>query len=161
MARFKFRMDFLIQLRRRKEEEAMARLAQRLASIRELERELAEVGEYKAQLAAELEEKIRAGEISIPLLTLYKDYDHKLNHDIARLEEFLRLSRREEAKERAALTKASVDRKIMEKLKEKKKAEFAAEEMYQAQNNLEEMASLAKARRDRLEADERIAREGA
>jgi len=149
MAGFKFKLDFLIRLRQRKEEEAMARLAKRLASIRELEKEIAELTEKKARLAAELDEKIKAGEITIPLLTLYKEYDLKMVKDIARLNEFLRLSRREEAKERAALTKASVDRKVMEKLKEKKKAEFVVEQLYIEQNNLEEMAALAKARRDR------------
>lgn len=149
MAGFKFKLDFLIKLRQRKEEEAMARLAKRLASIRELEKEIAELNEKKARLVAELDEKIKAGEITIPLLTLYKEYDLKMVKDITRLNEFLRLSHREEAKERAALAKASVDLKIMEKLKEKKKAEFVIEQLYIEQNNLEEMAALAKARRDR------------
>lgn len=151
MAAFKFRMDFLIKVRKRKEEEAMARLAQRLASINELEREITGMDQYKARLQEELAEKIHSGELSIPLLSMYREYDLKLSRDLARLHEFLRLSRREEAKERAALTTASIDRKVMEKLKEKKKAEFVAEQMYLEQNNLEEMAALAKARRDREE----------
>lgn len=149
MAGFKFKLDFLIKLRHRKEEEAMGKLARRLASIKELEKEISQLSEKKNHLVGELAEKIKAGEITIPLLTMYKDFDHKLAKDLARLNEFLRLSRREEIKERAALTKASVDRKVMEKLKEKKKEEFVAAEMYLAQNNLEEMAALAKARRDR------------
>lgn len=151
MAAFKFRMDFLIKARKRKEEEAMARLAQRLASIKELEREITGLDQYKARLQEELAEKIHSGALSIPLLSMYREYDLKLSRDLARLHEFLRLSRREEAKERAALTRASIDRKVMEKLKEKKKAEFVAEQMYLEQNNLEEMAALAKGRRDREE----------
>jgi|GEM_PF-884803 len=151
MAAFKFRMDFLIRARQRKEEEAMARLAQRLASITDLERDIAEQEQYKTRLKDELAGKIKTGGVSIPLLSMYREYDHKLSRDISRLNEFLRLSRREEAKERAALIKASVDRKVMEKLKEKKKLEFTAEQMYLEQNNLEEMAALAKARRDREE----------
>jgi len=149
MAGFKFKMDFLIKMRKRKEEDALARLAQRLASIRELEEEIASETSRKTRLIGELDEKIRNGEVTIPILTLYKEYDHKLAKDIDRLHEFLRLSRREEAKERAALTRASIDRKVMEKLKEKKKAEYLVEQMYIEQNNLEEMAALAKARRDR------------
>ena len=156
MAGFKFKMDFLIKIRQRKEEEALARLAKRLASIRELEKDIVQLNETKARLVAELDEKIKAGEITIPLLIMYKDYDHKMIRDITRAEEFLYLSRKEEAKERAALTKASIDRKIIEKLKEKKKAEFVADQMYLEQNNLEEMAALAKARRDRQEKADRI-----
>lgn len=151
MAAFKFRMDFLIKARQRKEEEAMARLTQRLASITDLERDIAEQEQYKARLKDELAKIIQTGGISIPLLSMYREYDHKLSRDISRLHGFLRLSRKEEVKERVALIKASVDRKLMEKLKEKKKAEFAAEQMYLEQNNLEEMATLAKAHRDREE----------
>ncbi len=154
MAGFKFKLEFLIQMRRRKEEEAMARLAKRLASIRELEEEIVELKATRARLAAELDDKIKTGRLTIPLLVMYKDYDGKMSRDISRAEEFLFLSRREEAKDRAALTRASVERKIIEKLKEKQKAAFVAEDMYRQQNILEEMASLAKARRDRqAEAD--------
>ena len=151
MPAFKFRMEFLIQARRRREEEAMARLAQRRASIRDLLKEIEETEGRKAALLAELEQIIRggspdksssrqtpvesdrgfggslprlgrSGRINISLLKLYKEYDFKLAKDLARLNEFLRLSRREEAKEQAALTQASIDRKIIEKLKEKKKS---------------------------------------
>ncbi len=148
-ARFNFRLDFLIKLRRRKEEEAMARLAKRLASIRDIEDEITRLNERKDRLAAELAEKMKSGAITVPLIILYKEYDAKLVKDIARAHEFLRLSRREEAKERAALARAAIDRKIMEKLKEKKQTEFLEEQAYLEQNNLEEMAALAKARRDR------------
>ena len=156
MPGFNFKLDFLIKIRQRKEEEAMARLAKRLASIRELEDELVQLNETRARLTAELDEKMKSGEITIPLLLMYKDYDHKMIRDITRTEEFLYLSRKEEQKERAALTRASIDRKIIEKLKEKKKAEFVAEQMYQQQNTLEEMASLAKARCTRQAGEDRI-----
>jgi flagellar FliJ protein len=148
-ARFKFRLDFLIKMRQRKEEEAMSRLAKRLASIRDIEEEIVNLTERKDRLAGELDEKVKAGAITVPLIILYKEYDAKMVKDIARANEFLRLSRREEVKERAALAKAAIDRKIMEKLKEKKKEEFIVEQAYLEQNNLEEMAALAKARRDR------------
>jgi flagellar export protein FliJ len=59
------------------------------------------------------------------------------------------LSRREEAKERAALIKASVDRKIMEMLKEKKEAEFMAAQADLEQKEMEELATLTRARRGR------------
>ncbi|MGL4209057.1 MAG: flagellar export protein FliJ [Candidatus Adiutrix sp.] len=151
MASFKFKMDFLIKMRRRKEEEAMNRLARRLESIHNLNKDLTALTEQKQELAAEFSEKLHSGQMVVPLLTLYSDFKQKLGRDIARTEEFIYLSRREEAKERTALTKASVERKIIEKLKEKKKIEFIAEEAYIEQNNLEEMAALAKARRTREE----------
>lgn len=146
---FRFKLDFLIKLRQRKEEEAMGRLAKRLASIRDLEADIAEQEALKKRLNKELDQKMKSGEITIPILTLYKEYDHKQALDLARLNEFLRLSHKEEAKERAELTKASIDLKVMEKLKEKEKKQYMDEQMYIEQNNLEEMAALAKACRDR------------
>ena len=145
-ARFKFPLEFLFKLRARREEEAQARLARRLASIRDLIEEIENVGALKARLKGDLEAKMKEG-LSVALLTLYRDYDYKLTKDLARLNEFLRLSRREEGKERAALAKASVDRKVMEKLKERKESEFVAGQRLVEQNELENLAALARARR--------------
>ena len=148
-ARFRFRLDFLIRLRARREEEAKIRLAKRLASIQELLEEIEATQTLRARLTAELAEKMKTGRLDVALLKLYRDYDQKQARDLSRLSEFLRLSRREEAKERAALIKASVDRKIMEKLKEKKKAEYMAVQADLEQKAMEELAALTRARRGR------------
>ena len=147
--KFRFRLEFLIKLRARREEEARIRLAQRLASIRELLEEIEDTQNLRARLTAELAEKMKTGQFDVPLLTLYREYDQKQVKDLKRLREFLRLSRKEEAKERAALIKASVDRKIMEKLKEKKEAEFLAVQAGLEQKEMEELAALTRARRNR------------
>lgn len=146
---YRFKLDFLIKLRQHKEEEAMARLAKRLASIKNLENEIEEQLTTKTRLNNELDQKIKSGEITIPLLTLYKEYNLQQERNLTRLNEFLGLSHKEEAKERAILTQASISLKIMEKLKEKKRNVFIAEQIYIEQNNLEEMAALAKATQDR------------
>ena len=146
---FQFEMEFLINLRQRKEEEAMTRLAKRLASINDLEIEISANTELKSRLSTELSEKIKTGNINIPLLTLYKEYDVKLDKDLARLNQFLYLSRREEVKERAELTRTSIDLKVIEKLKENRKKDFVTHQMHVEQNHLEEMATLAKACRER------------
>jgi len=147
--RFRFRLDFLIKLRARREEEAKIRLAKRLASIQELLEEIESTQTLRARLTAELAGKMKTGQLDVALLKLYRDYDQKQARDLARLYEFLRLSRREEAKERAALIQASVDRKIMEKLKEKKEAEFMAAQADLEQKEMEELAALTRARRSR------------
>ena len=149
--RFRFRLDFLIQLRARREEEARLRLAQRLASIQDLMEEIEDTQTLRARLTAELAGKMKEGGLGVSLLKLYRDYDQKQARDLGRLHEFLRLSRREEARERAALIKASVNRKIMEKLKEKKQAEFMADQAALEWKEMEELAALARARRDRAE----------
>jgi flagellar FliJ protein len=142
-------LEFLIKLRARREEEARLRLARRLASIRDLLEEIEETQAHRARLTADLAAKMKSGQFDVALLKLYRDYDYKQAKDLARLHEFLRLSRREEAKERAALVKASVDRKIMEKLKEKKEAEHMAAQAGLEQKEMEELAAMARARRGR------------
>ena len=148
-ARFRFRLEFLIKLRARREDEARIRLGKRLASIRELLEEIEATQVLRARLTAELAEKMKTGRLDVALLKLYRDYDQKQARDLSRLNEFLRLSRREEARERAALIKASVDRKTMEKLKEKKEAEFMALQVSLEEKEMEELAAMTRARRGR------------
>ncbi|MDR0356620.1 MAG: flagellar export protein FliJ [Deltaproteobacteria bacterium] len=153
MARFKFRLDFMISLRKRKEEEAAVRLAKRLASIAELEEQINSLHLRLSEIADELSEKGRAGRLNGPLLLMYSEYQQKLRKEIKRLLELLALSRREEAKERLALKRAVIDRRIIEKYKDNQKLAWRTELLKEEQNNMEELAALAKARRG-LESDD-------
>jgi flagellar FliJ protein len=156
MAAFKFKLDFLITLRRRREEEAAVRLARRNASIRELEGRIVSMENDRSRLSEELSERGKAGLVTPALLSLYSEYQAKLLQDIRRSDELLTVSRREQTKEQAALRKAVMERQLMERIREKQAAAFRAEELRKEQNVLEEMASLVKARRDRMERDEAV-----
>jgi flagellar FliJ protein len=146
MAAFKFRLDFLINLRRRKEEEAAQRLAKRLASIRELETHINSMLENQTQLSNDFSDHARKGSLTGALIKLYSDFLSRLRTEIKKAQELLFLSRKEEAKERQALKKAVIDRQLIEKIKEKKLESFKTETLYQEQNILEELAALSKAR---------------
>ncbi|MDR1080821.1 MAG: flagellar export protein FliJ [Deltaproteobacteria bacterium] len=154
MAAFRFRLDFLITLRRRREEEAAARLAKRLASIRELESRIAAMESDRIRLSEELSEKAARGLATPALFSLYSEYQAKLLQDLRKADELLTLSRRELAKEQAALRKAVMERQLMERIREKQLEAFRAEELRKEQNVLEEMHALVKARRDRMEKDD-------
>ncbi|MDR2340666.1 MAG: flagellar export protein FliJ [Deltaproteobacteria bacterium] len=153
MAAFKFNMEFLLTLRRRREEEAAASLAKRLATIRELERRIAGMDEVRENLQSDLQEHIRKGQVSPALLSLYSDFQTKLFQDRKGAEELLALSQREEIKERTALRQAVMERQVMERFRERKEADWKADDMRQEQNSIEEMAALMKARRLRIEKD--------
>ncbi|MDR2611410.1 MAG: flagellar export protein FliJ [Deltaproteobacteria bacterium] len=154
MAAFKFRLDFLITLRRRREEEAAVRLTRRLASIRELEDKIEARESDRARLSEEISERGRLGTVTPALLSLYSGYQAKLLQDLKKADELLTLSRRELAKEQAALRKAVIERQIMERIREKQAEAFQAEEFRKEQNVLEEMHALVKARRDRMERED-------
>ncbi|MDR1314944.1 MAG: flagellar export protein FliJ [Deltaproteobacteria bacterium] len=154
MAKFKFRLDFLITLRRRREEEAAARLAKRMASIRELEAKIDSMESDRIRLSEELSERASQGLATPALFSMYSEYQAKLLQDLKKADELLTLSRRELAKETAALRKAVIERQIMERIREKQAEAFKAEELRKEQNVLEEMHALVKARRDRMEKDD-------
>jgi flagellar export protein FliJ len=154
MAAFKFRMDFLINLRRRREEEAAARLARRIAAIRELESKIGQMESDRTRLSDDLSERAAGGHVPPPLFAMYSEYLAKLFQDLKKAAELLALSRREQSKEQAALRNAVMERQIMERIREKQAEAFWAEELRKEQNVLEEMHALMKARRDRMEKDD-------
>ncbi|MDR1395091.1 MAG: hypothetical protein LBK52_02835, partial [Deltaproteobacteria bacterium] len=87
------------------------------------------------------------GRLTGPLLKLYSDFQSGLRQELKKAEELLRLSRREEAKEREALTKAVIDRQVIEKLKDQKQEAFLTEVLKEDQDNLEEQSQAARSRR--------------
>ncbi|MDR1109207.1 MAG: flagellar export protein FliJ [Deltaproteobacteria bacterium] len=147
MARFRFRLEFMISLRKRKEEEAAVRLAKRQASIRELEGQINACHLKLAEMADQLSELASGGRLSGPLLLMYSSHQERIRKEIKRLLELLALSRREEAKERVALRKAVTDRRIMEKFKDNQRLAWKTEQLRTEQNIMEELAALARARR--------------
>ena len=152
MARFKFKMDFMISLRKRREEEAAAKLAKRLASIREIMRIIDSLEAGVRDIGLEITAKGQAGELSGPLLVMYSSHLERLRQDIKKHNNLLALSRKEEIKERQMLKKAIIDRKMMEKVKERQKEAWIEETAREEQNSLEELAAIAKERSRRNEA---------
>lgn len=152
MAQFKFKMDFMISLRKRREEEAAIKLAKRLASIRELERVIQSLNGDLAETGLEMTRKGQAGELNGPLMVMYSSHMERVREDIKKHESLLYLSRKEEFKERQALRKAVTDRKIMEKVKERQKEAWLEETARQEQNAIEELAAITKERSRRNEA---------
>ncbi|MDR2455751.1 MAG: flagellar export protein FliJ [Deltaproteobacteria bacterium] len=151
MASFKFKMDFLISLRKRREEEAAGKLARRLASIRELERIISGLETDLRDTALEITAKGAAGELNGPLLVMYSSHQERVRQELKKSAKLLVLCRKEEAKEREALRKAMVDRKIIEKVKERQREAFLEEAARLEQNSLEELAAIAKERSRRGE----------
>ncbi|MDR2443093.1 MAG: flagellar FliJ family protein [Deltaproteobacteria bacterium] len=154
MAAFKFRLDFMISLRKKREEEAAVKLARRLASIRELEKLIEALENNLAQAAQEISDLGRAGKLTGPLLLLFSSHQERVRKEIKKNLELLSLSRRQEVIERKALNKAVTDRRIMEKVKDNQKSAWRLELEHDEQNNMEELAALSKAKRLRDNRDE-------
>ncbi|MFH1091483.1 MAG: flagellar export protein FliJ, partial [Pseudomonadota bacterium] len=89
--------------------------------------------------------------IPAPLFSLYKDYLDQLRREReAAAYELTRAEGRVE-KQRQALVQASVERKVIERLKERQKQVHTELEAHKQQNISDELAALARSRRIREE----------
>ncbi|MDR1608348.1 MAG: hypothetical protein LBT38_08085 [Deltaproteobacteria bacterium] len=147
MSVFRFRLNFLIALRKQREEEAAVKLARRLASIAELLETIEATRLKIAEMTEAVKSHAQLGRLTGPLIKLYSDFQANLQKELKKNEELLALSRREEAKERLALTKAVVARQLIEKTKERRQEAFEIEARYEEQKNLEELSTAARIRR--------------
>jgi flagellar FliJ protein len=144
---FRFKLEFLLRYRQQKEEMAMLKLAQCVREANRFENELEDIKDRKIEIDAEVRNQTVAP-ISATVYNMYMDYKEHLRecgHDAA-----CRLAEAEVQVEeqRQKLVNASVDRKVMERYKEKEKETFAEEEQRKEQDVLDELSSISYSRRD-------------
>ncbi|MDR2353206.1 MAG: flagellar export protein FliJ [Deltaproteobacteria bacterium] len=154
MPAFKFKLNFLLKLRQKKEEEAATRLAKRLKSIRDLEAKISTIELDREKNSQEQSLKVQAGTLTPPLVALYGEYQTKLLEDLKKSHELLVLSNREKNKEQTLLKKLAIERQLLEKYQERQLENWKQEEQHREQQILEEMASLVRDRKLRNSEDE-------
>jgi flagellar export protein FliJ len=124
----------------------MYELAERIRTANQIENEIAHNEERSRQVAEEAREKGREG-MPGAIYALYSSYRDDLglrSRDARR-----RLVRAEALveKQRQALVKASVDRKIMETFKERQRQTYLRETARKEQEEMEEMAAMVQSRK--------------
>ncbi|MEW6264158.1 MAG: flagellar export protein FliJ [Thermodesulfobacteriota bacterium] len=144
---FRFRLEFLLRYRRQKEELAMYELAQRVREANQIEGELEDVRRRGRELTEELRERT-AQDLPAPVFTLYKDYQEHLRRRELVTERRLTHAESRIEQQRQVLVAASVERKTIERFKERRQKENQALEGRREQNTLDELASLARLRID-------------
>lgn len=144
---FDFRLEFLLRYRRQKEEMAMYELAQRVREANEVENRLEDIRVRSGELARNVSRRAAQG-IPVPILAMYKDYLEDLRQRGQSTVEDLALAEARIEEYRQKLIGTSVDRKAIEKLKEKQKEAYLENEARKEQNSLDEAASLAASRRE-------------
>ena len=135
----KFRLEKVLTHRRILE--TMAR--QELAAAQQLEKEIQlEVAAARKRLAAcdeEFERFKRAG-LTPQELILYQEYLSRQAEQLATLQERWGLARRDIDSRRELLVIARIDKRLLEKLKEKKDLEIRKELLHKENNVLDEIA---------------------
>ena len=144
---FRFKLNFLLRFRRQKEEMAMYELAQRIRVANQIETELTDIREQSGRIAETV--SAQCGQtVNASVLVMYKNYqDHlRQSHKVAE-HRLMKAEERIEA-QRGKLVTASVDRKVIEKFRDRQKENHDAESARKSQIEMDELTSLARRRRD-------------
>lgn len=142
MRPFQFRLETLLKFRRMQEEQAQIKLAEATAQyVAERER-LAALEGVLADHVADYRRTL-AEPVTVAVLKMFRDYTDKLKGDIS-----LQHVRVESAAQRrqeclTALEEAARARKLVEKLREKRLAQYQAEALLEEQKLLDELGLQA------------------
>lgn len=122
MRRFRFRLEKFLDLRRWKEREREIALAKVLGEVLLLEKRIAEIAE---EIAASLFGEFRRdNRIDIEAMARRELYAARLSQERKRKREALTVKNRELEEARARYLEASRERKVLDKLRERREAEY-------------------------------------
>lgn len=145
MKKFDFKLQSVLNYREHLENLARQEVIQVLKDMTDCEKRIKQIRQAQQLLADQMENEAVKG-ISAILFRQYNDYLDSLGDDIAlKLQELEQLQKMLAVKQQF-LTKKSVDRKVIERLREKKRGEYLEEVMYEEQKIADDISSLKKAR---------------
>lgn len=145
MAGFNFRLETVLQHRRRIEEDCQWRLAAALADLAEEKRGLAGIEASRDRDREEFQQKLKSNMTASEML-LYQRYFDQLAFDIADQKRKVAAAAQLFEKRRTELVAALKKRKVLDKLKAKQMTVAAKKGLKQEQDFINEMAVTRHAR---------------
>lgn len=137
--RFVWRLETVLGVRRRTEEQRQQELAQALARLNAEQAERARVNDLMAVCRADLKQR-RAGRLDMVDMAQINAYLGALDRQFRRTEKRISDAQQVVAKKRAALTQAMRDRQILENLKARDYQVFRKEQQRKEQALIDEVA---------------------
>lgn len=138
MPKFNFRLQRVLDIKKHKEEEKKQELAKLLLKYKKEEALLFYLKDNQTKYQNKLREKQR-GAMDIFEMIFYYTYLYKLSYDIKNQQDILRKLETEINNKREEVISASKERKIFEKLKDKKFSQWKQEQNLQEQKFLDEI----------------------
>jgi flagellar FliJ protein len=145
MAGFNFRLETVLQHRRRIEEDCQRKLAAALADLEIEKRGLAGIENSRDRGREEYQQKLKSNMTASEML-LYQRYLDRLAFDIADQKSKVATAAQLVEKRRTELVAALKKRKVLDKLKEKQMTAAAKKGLKQEQDFMNEMAVIRHAR---------------
>jgi flagellar FliJ protein len=139
---FQFRLETLLKFRRLQEEQAQIKLAEATAAYVAEQERLAGLEEELADHVADYRRRLREP-VTVATLKMFRDYYDKLKGTIAHQQERVAAADQIRRECLAALAAAAKARKLVEKLKEKRLAQYQAETLREEQKLLDELGLQA------------------
>ncbi|MFZ5980714.1 MAG: flagellar export protein FliJ [Candidatus Zixiibacteriota bacterium] len=140
MKKFKFRLETLLKVKVQTEKEKQREHALTLQKVYDQKDRLNQIDRNRQENMNRQRERL-IGSMSLAEMLIYSRYFMKLKRDTVSGRELLRGLEKEEDKKRKALVKASKERKIYDKLKEKQQEKYNAEIELQEKKELDEIAT--------------------
>ena len=141
MAGFKFRLETILQHRRRIEEDCQRKLAAALAELAKEKRGLAGSEASRDRDREEFQQKLKSNMTASEML-LYQRYFDQLAFDIADQKRKVAAAAQLLEKRRTELVAALKKRKVLDKLKEKQMTAAVKKKLKQEQDFMNEMAVI-------------------
>ena len=145
MVGFNFRLETVLQHRRRIEEDCQRKLAAAFADLAEEKRGLARIEATRDRYREELQQKLKNNMTASEMLFFQRYFD-QLAFDIADQKTKVAAAAQLFEKSRTELVAALKKRKVLDKLKEKQIAVAAKKELKQEQDFMNEVAVTRHAR---------------
>jgi flagellar protein FliJ len=151
MRRFQFRLERFLELRRWKEREWEISLAKILGECLLMERRIAEIAvEIGASMSSGF---VTGGRVDIEAMARRELYVRRLAVERERTRETLVERRKELEKVRAKYLEAAKDRKVLDKLKERRSEEYYDRQIDEEFKTIDDMNTSAESRRPAEDAD--------
>ena len=146
MTTFQFRLEPVLEHKRRLEEAAQAEHGRRLATQRREEDALARLAEAEARTVGDLERQRRTGRLAIELLQMSLTLQEALQVQLTRQETAVTQARQEATTTREALLSRVQERKILEGLRERQLTDFALAQQRAETRQIDELVTGRAAR---------------
>lgn len=128
MARFVFKLEAVLRQRRSVEDQRRGEFAAAQREVVRLEAELRALNDSASSVADDLRANRLTGRLDLNFLTAHRRYAQAMQRKGMELVQQIALRRRDAEKAQAALAEAMKQRKVVEKLKERQRERWLADE---------------------------------
>lgn len=144
--KFKYRLEKVLEIKRKKEDEEKEKLGKLIQEEAHERQVKAQLEQQRLQAQAEIRQKQAVGEVTINELRFYPQHIKNLENKIAYQEMRLKELAIKIVEQRENLRKAVMERKAYEKHKENSHEAWLAEQEYEENKMIDELATLKVAR---------------